>query len=83
MSDHFEYFCFKKSFKSNTKDCLNLYQQLGIILENTYENFDIFAYLKKMRNLELLNEFLLNQEQNFFLNLISHRPYKIDLSTSQ
>jgi len=80
--DYLKYICFSKSCNIKNKNHLNIYRHLELVLEKTFEKFDIFAYLKKLKFLELLDELLLNQEQTFFVNLISHRPYKIDLSSN-
>jgi len=80
ISDYLKYICFSNFNNINKRNNLHLYRHLENVLDDIYEKFDIFNYIKKLKILELLNDLLLEQEQAFFINLISFRPYKIDPS---
>jgi len=71
--DFCTYLCFNKSL--NKKKQLNniKYENLESFLNNVLKNFDIFNYLKNLKRLELSNKILLNDDQNYFIDLLSYK----------
>ena len=82
IMDAFYYFKYwiKCSSKKDKNRTLTIYDILDKYSEKIYKKFDIFHYLKCLKNLKHLKKYLLGIEQRYIIDILSRKNYSLKIS---